>query len=72
MSRWRRVRLLRNQLLYSVKDAAQAMSVSVPTLNRLLYRGEIASMKVSNRRCVPVSALQDYIEAQLRKARLSA
>jgi excisionase family DNA binding protein len=54
-----------NALLYTVEQAAAAMAISVPSLNRLIYSERIRSIKVAGRRCVPVSAMNEYIESQL-------
>ena len=56
-----------NKLVYDVSEAADALGVSVPTVNRLIYTvpPQLRTMKIGHRRCVPVSAINEYIEQRL-------
>ncbi|HET8906729.1 MAG TPA: helix-turn-helix domain-containing protein [Ktedonobacterales bacterium] len=56
-----------NKLVYDVMEAADALGISVPTVNRLIYAvpPELRSMKIAKRRCVPVSAINEYIEQRM-------
>ena len=49
----------------SVTDAANALGVSHRMMQKLVARGDIASIKIARRRVVPVKALQDYIDEKL-------
>ena len=57
-----------NQLVYDVWDAAASLGVSYATVNRLIYAvpPQLRSMKIGSRRCVPVSAINEYIERQMQ------
>ena len=50
-------------LTISVKDAALATSWSIPTINRMIKRGEIKSEKVNGRRLVSVQSLRQITGA---------
>ena len=50
------------KLLLTVEEAAHALGVRRSTLYTLLEPGEIFSVKVGNRRLVPVKALDEYVE----------
>ena len=51
-----------DRLMYEVPAAAEQLSVSARTLERLIRDGEVASVKVGRRRLVPRDALVSYIE----------
>ena len=53
-----------NKLVYDVSEAAEALGLRVPTLNWLIYvfPAQLRSMKIGNRRCIPVSAIKMHIE----------
>jgi excisionase family DNA binding protein len=50
-------------LTISVKDAARATSWSVPTINRMIKRGELETRKVNGRRLVSVQSLRQITGA---------
>lgn len=56
-----------SKLAYDVGEAADALGISVPTVNRLIYAvpAELKSMKIGYRRVVPVSAIAKYMEMRL-------
>ena len=56
-----------SKLAYDVGEAADALGISVPTVNRLIYAvpAELKSMKIGYRRVVPVSAILKYMESRL-------
>lgn len=56
-----------SKLAYDVGEAADALGISVPTVNRLIYAvpAELKSMKIGYRRVVPVSAIMKYMESRL-------
>ena len=49
------------ELLLSVDEAAQRLSVGRSLLYGRLLRGELVSVKVGRRRLVPVAALEDFV-----------
>lgn len=51
--------------LYSVKDAAELLSVDKNTVYQLAYSGRLATVKLGRRRLVPSEAL-DALIAELR------
>ncbi len=53
-----------SKLAYDVSEAADALGISVPTVNRLIYAvpPELQTMKIGYRRVVPVSAIKEYID----------
>lgn len=55
------------RLLYDKPAAAEQLSVSERTVDRLIRDGVLSSVIVGRRRLVPHDALTDYIE-RLRKA----
>ena len=46
---------------YSVIEAAAALRLSRPTLHRMLKRGELASLKIGDRRIIPAKAIDDLL-----------
>jgi len=50
------------KLLLSVNDAADALSVSVSTINRLARDGRINYVKIGNRVLFKHSELESYVE----------
>lgn len=51
--------------LYSVKDAAELLSVDKNTIYQLAYAGKLATVKLGRRRLVPAEAL-DALIAELK------
>lgn len=54
-------KLLRRQ------EAARALGVSLPTLKRLIRRGELAGTQVGGQTRVRLDELQDFINRQTRR-----
>jgi excisionase family DNA binding protein len=54
-------------LLVRTEEAARLMSVSKSTVERLMRTGELASVKAAGARRIPVSAIEDWIERQLKE-----
>lgn len=50
-------------LTISVKEAARATSFSIPTIYRMMKRGEIETKKVNGRRLVSVASLKQLTGA---------
>jgi excisionase family DNA binding protein len=57
------------RLLVGVKGAAAMLGTSVGTVNTLIYRGEILSVRVGTRRLVPVTAIEEWIARLTEDAR---
>lgn len=55
------------RLMYEIPEAADQLSLSARTLERLIRDGLVESVKVGRRRLVPHDALTTYIE-KLRQA----
>lgn len=55
------------RLLHDIAEAADLLSITPRSLERLISSGELASVKLGRRRLVPHEALTEYIE-RLRKA----
>ena len=55
------------RLLLTVPEAAQALAISRSKLYELLASGQLASIRIDGSRRVPVDALNDYIDALMRK-----
>ena len=49
-----------SKLLYTKKEAAAALSISVRTLDSMISRKELVSRKIGARRLVPRSALEAF------------
>jgi excisionase family DNA binding protein len=49
-------------VLYSVEEAAEALSLSRWTLYELIRSGRLRSVKQGQRRLVPVTALHEYVQ----------
>jgi excisionase family DNA binding protein len=52
-----RYRQVPQRILHSVPEAAQLLGVSARKLHYMIARGEIASVKIGERRLVPISAI---------------
>jgi|GEM_PF-6705581 len=52
------------KLLYTKAEAAELLFSSVPTIERLIRRGTLRSLKVGRYRCIPASELEAFIAAQ--------
>lgn len=50
------------RLMYEIPEAAEQISLSARTLERLIKDGHVESVKVGRRRLVPHDALTAYIE----------
>jgi excisionase family DNA binding protein len=48
-------------LAVSRKEAAKALSLSVPTLDRAISRGDLVAKKYGSRTLVPVSEIERYL-----------
>lgn len=59
-------------ILYPVKDAAQRLGISVWTLRKLAYLGDIASVKLGVKLLIPESELVRLIQEGLRPRRSAA
>lgn len=53
--------------LVSVPEAAELLSIGKSAAWELIATGDLASVKIGQRRLVPVAAVDSYIEALLRK-----
>lgn len=53
--------------LVSVPEAADLLSIGKSAAWELVKSGDLASVKIGQRRLVPVAAIDSYIEALLRK-----
>jgi excisionase family DNA binding protein len=60
-----------NDVLVSVPDAAGRLGLGTTKLKELMKAGDIASVKVGERRLIPVSALDAFSTEQLRTATLT-
>lgn len=49
----------------SMEDAAERLGVSKRTLDTLVHKGEVQSLKIGRRRVVPLRALEAYVERKL-------
>ena len=54
-----------NRLLLSRREAAEALSISVDTLVRLLDRGELRAVRVGRSVLVPASEVASFVDRQL-------
>jgi excisionase family DNA binding protein len=50
--------------LYTKRDAATAISVSEKTIDRLIAKGELESIKFVNKRMVLADSLDAFVERQ--------
>lgn len=55
------------RLLHEKPAAADLLSISPRTLDRLIHDGEIETVTIGRRRYVPQEALEDFV-ARLRRA----
>jgi excisionase family DNA binding protein len=53
------------KLLYTIDEAAQALSLGRSLLYQLVLTGQIASIKVGRYRRIPVVSLKSYVEQLL-------
>ncbi len=49
------------KLLYDLKEAQEILSIGRSLLLKLVYAGELESVKVGGRRLIPASALGDFV-----------
>jgi len=61
-----------NENLHPIKDAAKQLGVSVWTLRRKAYDGEIASAKIGAKLLIPESEIARIIQEGMRPRRESA
>ena len=59
---------LGEEILLTVKEAANRTRIGQTLFYELLNRGEIASIKVNRRRLIPVQALAEFLERKLTEA----
>jgi excisionase family DNA binding protein len=50
------------KLCYSVPEAAYALSLSPDYVWKLIYAGELRSVKVGKRRLIPVEVLKEFLK----------
>lgn len=50
------------RLMYEIPDAAEQISVSARTLERLIRDGKVGSVKIGRRRLVPHDELVSYVD----------
>ena len=51
------------KLALTVEEAAEALTVSTRTVERLIAKGELPSRKIGARRVIPLAALNEYLNA---------
>lgn len=51
-----------DKLLYSIKDAAEKLSISQRVMEQLIHDGHVETIKIGRRRLVPSEALTEYVE----------
>jgi excisionase family DNA binding protein len=58
------------RLLLTVPEAAEALAISRNKLYELLASGTVASIRIDGSRCIPLTALEEYVSRLLaeRKA----
>ena len=49
------------KLVLTIEETAEALTVSIRTVERLIAKGELPSRKIGWRRVVPLEALTDYL-----------
>ncbi|HLZ08827.1 MAG TPA: helix-turn-helix domain-containing protein [Chloroflexota bacterium] len=52
-----------DRLLYSRKDAAAMLSISVRTLHSLISSGRIRAKRVGSRKLIPKAELEKFVKA---------
>ncbi len=52
---------MKMKLLLDLKDAQETLSIGRSLLLKLVYAGDIESVKVGGRRLIPASALEDFV-----------
>lgn len=52
----------RNKLAYSIKEAAEMLSISPLTVKRLAYKGELKTSKIGSRRIVHANDLERLLK----------
>jgi excisionase family DNA binding protein len=52
------------KLAYSVPDAAYALSLSPDYVWKLIYSGELRSLKVGKRRLITLAMLEEFLEGR--------
>lgn len=50
------------KLALTVEETAEALTVSIRTVERLIANGELRSRKIGWRRVVPLTALTEYLD----------
>lgn len=58
-----------DKVAYSVREAAQALSLGTSTVKKLIASDELASVRVGRRRLIPRSALTDYLHRLAQEQR---
>ena len=48
--------------------AADMMGIAVGMVRQMLYRGELPSLKIGRRWLIPVNALENWIDNQVKRA----
>ena len=56
------------KLVLTVEETADALTVSIRTVERLIARGELPSRKIGWRRVVPLAALEQYLNGTVSVA----
>jgi excisionase family DNA binding protein len=56
-----------NKLLLTTDEAASRLGLSRSVMQKLMYTGEIASLKIGSLRRVPARALTEYVERQMER-----
>lgn len=49
------------KLVLTVEETAEALAVSIRTVERLIAKGELPSRKIGWRRVIPLAALHKYL-----------
>lgn len=66
-SRMNEIELKSLPTLLRRQEAARALGVSLPTLKRLIRRGELAGTKVGGQTRIRLDELRDFIHRQTRR-----
>ena len=53
------------KLLYNTREAAVALGICEKTLYRHLLTGDLFSLRIGARRCIPLAAMEAYIARQM-------